>query len=352
MGIIMGVFNFKDYVFGKAREEVTRKGVKASIVFPESSDVRILEAAIEILKEGLAGLVVLIGKKDKVFKDLRELVGFGDDISAKIRVIDPNSFEDLNRYLDEYFSLRQSKGLALSRARVEILDEVSFSMMMVRLGEAKTCVCGSLLSSGKVLRSALAILPRLGGTKLVSSFTLIDTKGSDGVNKTCFGYEGVLLFADCAVVINPTCTELAEIAIQSANSFRNIFKTEPKIALLSFSTKGSTYSIEVEKVRCALKIAKNRDKDLLIDGELQLDAALIKSIADKKCGDSLVAGAANILIFPNLESGNIGYKLVERLAFARAYGPFLQGFKTPVSDLSRGCSVDDIVLASALMISG
>ncbi|WKC58139.1 phosphate acetyltransferase [Borrelia sp. P9F1] len=349
----MSVFNFKDYVFGKAREEVIRNGSKASVVFPESSDVRILQATIEILKERLAGLVILIGKRDRVLKNLRELVGFGDDISEMIRVIDPNSYEGLDRYLDEYLKLRQSKGLALGKARVEILDEVSFSMMMVRLREVKTCVCGSLRSSDKVLRSALAILPRLRENKLVSSFTLIDTDGSYGVNKTCFGHEGILLFADCALVINPTCTELAEIAIQSANSFRNIFKkAEPKIALLSFSTKGSAYSTEVEKVKRALEIAKSRHKDLIIDGELQLDAALVKSIADKKCSDSIVAGAANILIFPNLAAGNIGYKLVERLAFARAYGPFLQGVKTPVSDLSRGCSVDDIVLASALMIGG
>ncbi|UER67750.1 phosphate acetyltransferase [Borrelia sp. BU AG58] len=352
MGVVVSSFNFKDYVFCKAREEVLRIGDRASIVFPESSDVRILKAAIEILKERLAGSVVLIGERDKIFKKLRELVGFGEDILEMIRVIDPNSFDGLNRYLDEYFTLKQNKGLALSKAMMEILDDVCFSMMMVRLGDVKTCVCGSLLSSSRVLRSALTILPMLKDTKLVSSFTIMDTGYSCGMNKTCFGHEGILLFADCAVVVDPTSTELAEIAIQSASSFKNIFGIEPKVALLSFSTKGSAYSTEVEKVQHALEIAKSRYKDLLIDGELQVDAALIKSIADRKCSDSLVAGAANILIFPNLAAGNIGYKLVERLAFAKAYGPFLQGFQMPVSDLSRGCSVDDIVLISALMIGG
>ena len=210
----------------------------------------------------------------------------------------------------------------MSKARVEILDEIIFSMMMVRLGDVKTCVCGSLSSSTKVLRSALTVLPKLKETKLISSFMLMDTGDNCNMNKTCFGHEGILLFADCAVVINPSCIELAEIAMQSADSFKNIFKEEPKVALLSFSTKGSAYSMEVKKVQCALEIVKSRCKDLLIDGEFQLDAALIKNIADKKCGDSLVAGAANILIFPSLESGNIGYKLVERLAFAKAYGPF------------------------------
>ncbi|QMU99353.1 phosphate acetyltransferase [Borrelia sp. A-FGy1] len=348
----MSSFNFKDYVFSRARESVIKNGNRASIVFPESSDIRILKAAIEVLRERIAGFVVLIGQRDGILKSLRKLIGSEDSILEMIRVIDPNSFEDLSRYLDEYFILRQNKGVALSKARVEILNEIVFSMMMVRLGEVKTCVCGSLSSSSKVLRIALTVLPKFRDTKIVSSFMLMDTYSSYGMNNsTYFGHEGILLFADCAVVINPTCVELAEIAIQSAHSFKNIFCVEPRVALLSFSTKGSAYSIEVEKVQCALEIVKSKYKDLIIDGELQLDAALIKSIADKKCVNSLVAGAANVLIFPSLEAGNIGYKLVERLAFAKAYGPFLQGFEMNISDLSRGCSVDDIVLTSALMIS-
>ncbi|AAX17093.1 phosphate acetyltransferase [Borrelia hermsii] len=350
MESIMGSFNFKDYVCGRAKRIVMEKGDRASIVFPESMDDRILKATIYILKEKLAGLVVLIGCKDKVFRRLKEFVGFSGDILEMIRVIEPNSFKDFNRYLDEYLSLRYSKTLTLSKAREELLDEIVFSMMMVRLGEVKTCVCGALASSAKVLRSVFGILPKLKETKCISSFMIMDTGNDFGRFETCFGYEGILMFADCAVIINPDSMQLAEIAIQSANSFKNIFSAEPKVALLSFSTKGSAHSVEVEKVRCALDIVKKKCINLLIDGELQIDAALVKSVAEKKCSDSLVAGAANVLIFPNLEAGNIGYKLVERLAFAKAYGPFLQGLKNPVSDLSRGCSVDDIVLTSALMI--
>ncbi|BCR22003.1 phosphate acetyltransferase [Borrelia sp. HM] len=346
----MGSFNFKDYVFGRAKRIVMEKGDSASIVFPESSDIRILKATVDILKKNLAGLVMLIGSEYKIFKRLKEL-GAGDDILAMVKVVKPSSFRDFDRYLYNYCSLRQNRELTLKKAKEELLDEIVFSMMMVRLGEIKTCVCGALTPSAKVLKSIFIVLPKLPNTKFVSSFMIIDTGNNIGQIKTYFGYEGILMFADCAVIISPDAVQLAEIAIQSANSFKKIFDLPPKVALLSFSTKGSANSVEVEKVRTALEIVKSECTDLLIDGELQVDAALIKSVAEKKCTGSLVAGSANILIFPNLESGNIGYKLVERLAFAKAYGPFLQGLQNPVSDLSRGCSVDDIVLTSAFMIS-
>ncbi|WP_024653451.1 phosphate acetyltransferase [Borrelia persica] len=346
----MDSFNFKDYVYCRAKKIVMDKREQASVVFPESVDIRVLKATINILREGLAGLVVLIGVRDKVLRRLKELVGFRDDILDKVEIVDPSSFTDFDRYLDEYLSLRHNKQLAVKRAKEELLDEIVFSMMMVRLGDVKTCVCGALASSAKVLRTVFRILPKLRGTKFVSSFMIMDTRNICGQFETCVGYEGILMFADCAVIINPDSMQLAEIAIQSANSFKNIFNQEPRVALLSFSTKGSANSLEVEKVRDALNIVKSKCSDLLIDGEFQLDAALVKSVAEKKCSTSSVAGIANVLIFPNLDSGNIGYKLVERLAFAKAYGPFLQGLRDPVSDLSRGCSVDDIVLASALMI--
>ncbi|UPA16439.1 phosphate acetyltransferase [Borrelia coriaceae] len=346
----MGDFNFKTYVYDRAKKIVRERGDKASIVFPESTDIRILKATVDVLKEKLAGCVVLIGCQDEICEKLKRLVGFRDDILEMVTVIDPGSFNDFNRYLDEYCSLQHNRGLTLNQAREELLDEIVFSMMMVRLGEVKTCVCGALASSAKVLRSVFGILPRLQETKFISSFMIMDTGVTFRRFETCFGYEGILMFADCAVIVNPDSMQLAEIAIQSANSFKNIFSVEPKIALLSFSTKGSAHSVEVTKVRSALEIVKEKCSNLLIDGELQIDAALVKDVAEKKCSGSLVAGAANVLIFPNLDSGNIGYKLVERLAFAKAYGPFLQGLKHPVSDLSRGCSVDDIVLASALMI--
>nr|WMW27257.1 hypothetical protein MHINFGKF_00031 [Borrelia puertoricensis] len=211
------------------------------------------------------------------------LLGSRNDILEMVRVVDPNSFKDFNRYLDEYFSLQHNRELTLKQAREELLDEIAFSMMMVRLGEVKTCVCGALVSSSKVLRSVFKILPKLEETNFISSFMIMDTGNDLGRFETCFGYEGILMFADCAVIINPDALQLAEIAIQSANSFKNIFNAEPKVALLSFSTKGSANSLEVEKVKCALELVKSKCSDLLIDGELQIDAALVKGVAEKKC---------------------------------------------------------------------
>ncbi|PRQ96587.1 phosphate acetyltransferase [Borreliella burgdorferi] len=344
------VFCLKDYVFKKARIFVKENKLKANIVFPESSDSRVLKAAIVILQKNLADSIILIGKKDTVINSLKEFSNC-NDILGRIEVVDPNSFPDIEMYLDEYWSLQKLKGVTKQSLKTQVLDEITFAMLMVRFGYAKSCVCGAVSTSAKVLSNALRIIPKLEGVKIISSFMIMDTLCTARNVDFCFGYNGILFFADCSVVVNPNSLELAEIALQSAKSFKDILNAKPKVALLSFSTKGSSSAKETEKVKNALNIVRNKESDLLIDGELQLDSAIIKDVAEKKCRESLVAGSANVLIFPNLDAGNIGYKLVERFAFAKAYGPFLQGFSKPISDLSRGCSVDEIVFASALMIS-
>ncbi len=344
------VFCLKDYVFKKARIFVKENKLKANIVFPESSDSRVLKAAIVVLQKNLADSIILIGKKDTVINSLKEFSNC-NDILGRIEVVDPNSFPDIEMYLDEYWSLQKLKGVTKQSLKTQVLDEITFAMLMVRFGYAKSCVCGAISTSAKVLSNALRIIPKLEGVKIISSFMIMDTLCTARNVDFCFGHNGILFFADCSVVVNPNSLELAEIALQSAKSFKDILNAKPKVALLSFSTKGSSSAKETEKVKDALNIVRNKESDLLIDGELQLDSAIIKDVAEKKCRESLVAGSANVLIFPNLDAGNIGYKLVERFAFAKAYGPFLQGFSKPISDLSRGCSVDEIVFASALMIS-
>ncbi|WP_459078135.1 phosphate acetyltransferase [Borreliella burgdorferi] len=344
------MFCLKDYVFKKARIFVKENKLKANIVFPESSDSRVLKAAIVVLQKNLADSIILIGKKDTVINSLKEFSNC-NDILGRIEVVDPNSFPDIEMYLDEYWSLQKLKGVTKQSLKTQVLDEITFAMLMVRFGYAKSCVCGAVSTSAKVLSNALRIIPKLEGVKIISSFMIMDTLCTTRNVDFCFGHNGILFFADCSVVVNPNSLELAEIALQSAKSFKDILNAKPKVALLSFSTKGSSSAKETEKVKNALNIVRNKESDLLIDGELQLDSAIIKDVAEKKCRESLVAGSANVLIFPNLDAGNIGYKLVERFAFAKAYGPFLQGFSKPISDLSRGCSVDEIVFASALMIS-
>lgn len=344
------VFCLKDYVFKKARIFAKENKLKANIVFPESSDSRVLKAAIVVLQKNLADSIILIGKKDTVINSLKEFSNC-NDILGRIEVVDPNSFPDIEMYLDEYWSLQKLKGVTKQSLKTQVLDEITFAMLMVRFGYAKSCVCGAVSTSAKVLSNALRIIPKLEGVKIISSFMIMDTLCTARNVDFCFGHNGILFFADCSVVVNPNSLELAEIALQSAKSFKDILNAKPKVALLSFSTKGSSSAKETEKVKNALNIVRNKESDLLIDGELQLDSAIIKDVAEKKCRESLVAGSANVLIFPNLDAGNIGYKLVERFAFAKAYGPFLQGFSKPISDLSRGCSVDEIVFASALMIS-
>lgn len=316
--------------------EDVKKKAKANlktIVLPEAEDKRTLEAAQQIKKEGFAKLI-LLGNKETVEKDARN---YGLDLSG-IEVVDPKTSPALNDYVTCLAELRKSKGMTEEEAR-KILTESNtyFAVMMVKKGDADGLVSGACHSTADTLRPSLQILKTKPGTKLVSAFFVM-------VVPDCpYGENGTFVFSDCGLNQNPTAEELAAIAESSAESFRFLVGKEPKVAMLSYSTMGSAKHDDVTKVQEATRIAKENNPDLLLDGELQLDAALVESVASLKAPNSKVAGHANTLIFPNLDAGNIGYKLVQRLAKAEAYGPMTQGIARPVNDLSRGCSAEDIV---------
>jgi len=316
--------------------EDVKKKAKANlktIVLPEAEDKRTLEAAQQIKKEGFAKLI-LLGNKETVEKDARN---YGLDLSG-IEVVDPKTSPALNDYVTCLAELRKSKGMTEEEAR-KILTESNtyFAVMMVKKGDADGLVSGACHSTADTLRPSLQILKTKPGTKLVSAFFVMV------VPDCSYGENGTFVFSDCGLNQNPTAEELAAIAESSAESFRFLVGKEPKVAMLSYSTMGSAKHDDVTKVQEATRIAKENNPDLLLDGELQLDAALVESVASLKAPNSKVAGHANTLIFPNLDAGNIGYKLVQRLAKAEAYGPMTQGIARPVNDLSRGCSAEDIV---------
>ena len=296
---------------------------KKTIVLPEGEDLRTIEAAEKIVAEGLADLVVL-----------------GDPSQIKVdgvRVIDPRTAEKHDEYAAKFAELRAKKGVTLPEAMEQMNDATYFGTMMVKMGDADGLVSGACHSTANTLRPALQILKTAPGTKLVSAFFIMCT------DKEEYGERGTLLFADCGLNIDPTADELSEIALASAHTWTRFMNDEPKVAMLSFSTMGSAKGEVPTKVQEATRIANEKEPGLALDGDLQLDAALVRSVADLKAPASQVAGGANILVFPDLESGNIGYKLVQRFASAEAYGPVLQGIAKPVNDLSRGCSSDDIV---------
>lgn len=301
---------------------------KKTIVLPEGEDLRTIEAAEKIVAEGLADLVVL-----------------GDPSQIKVdgvRVIDPRTAEKHDEYAAKFAELRAKKGVTLPEAMEQMNDATYFGTMMVKMGDADGLVSGACHSTANTLRPALQILKTAPGTKLVSAFFIMCT------DKEEYGERGTLLFADCGLNIDPTADELSEIALASAHTWTRFMSDEPKVAMLSFSTMGSAKGEVPTKVQEATRIANEKEPGLALDGDLQLDAALVRSVADLKAPASQVAGGANILVFPDLESGNIGYKLVQRFASAEAYGPVLQGIAKPVNDLSRGCSSDDIVSVVAI----
>ena len=307
-----------------ARMKSAAKADKKTIVLPEGEDPRTIEAAKKIVEEGLANLVVL-----------------GDPEQIKIdgvTVIDPRTAEKKQAYAEKFAELRAKKGVTLPEALEQMNDATYFGTMMVKMGDADGLVSGACHSTANTLRPALQILKTAPGTKLVSAFFIMCTKSPE------FGADGTLLFADCGLNINPNADELSEIALASAESWKAFMPgEEPKVAMLSFSTMGSAQGDVPTKVQEAVKLANEKNPELALDGDLQLDAALVQSVADLKAPNSSVAGNANILVFPDLEAGNIGYKLVQRFGGAEAYGPVLQGIAKPVNDLSRGCSADDIV---------
>lgn len=315
-------------------EEVKKKAKTQikTIILPEAEDIRVLEAASKVEKEGFAR-IILIGNEKQTTKLAKEK---GIDLS-NIKIIEPEKSEKYEQYSKAFYELRKEKGMTEENAYETIKDPVYFGMMMVKLEDADGLVSGAAHSTSNTLRPALQILKTAPGTKLVSAFFLMNVPNCE------YGENGIFIFADSGLNANPNSEELAEIAASSAKSFEQLVEKEAKIGMLSYSTYGSAKSELTEKVIEATKILKERYPKLKADGELQLDAAIVPEIAASKASGSTVAGQCNTLVFPDLDSGNIGYKLVQRLAKAEAYGPLCQGIAKPVNDLSRGCSSDDIV---------
>ncbi|RXJ60483.1 phosphate acetyltransferase [Candidatus Marinarcus aquaticus] len=308
-----------------------RKELK-TIVLPESEDERVLKATEQVLNDKTAK-VVLIGNEDTIKADAAKC---GANIQGAT-IIDPKSFANIDAYVNELVELRKSKGLSEAEARKIMTTEPRFfGCMMVRLGDADGLVAGSNSATADVLRAAIQVIKTAPGIKTVSSTFVMETK--DGQ----FGDNGLILFGDCAVLPDPTAEQLADIAASTAATARSVVGLEPKVAMLSFSTMGSAKHPLVDKVQNAVQILKDRNVDFAFDGEMQADAAIVEAIGKKKAPDSKVAGSANVLVFPDLQAGNIGYKLVQRFAGADAHGPIVQGLAKPVNDLSRGCSVEDI----------
>ncbi len=309
-----------------------RRDVK-TIVLPETRDKRTLIAASKILEEEIAH-IILIGNEEKI----TDGAGWLEIDLGKATIIDPKSSERLEEYVQLLYETRKEKGMTVEKAREILLkDYLTFGVMMVKANHADGMVAGACHATADVLRPSLQILKTAPGTKLVSAFFVMDVPNCDS------GDDGTFLFADCGLNQDPTAEELAAIAESSSKSFQALVGPRPKIALLSHSTKGSAKHPLVDKVVLATQIAREKYPHIVVDGELQLDTALVENVAKSKAPGSEVAGEANVLIFPNLDAGNIGYKLVQRLAKAEAYGPILQGIARPVNDLSRGCSWQDIV---------
>ncbi len=317
--------NFIDEMKARAKQNIKK------IVLPEASDLRTITAASTALTEGYAD-IILIGDESKIKTMAKEN---NLDIS-KATIINPLESDRRTEYAQKLYELRKEKGMTEEQASELVKNEVYFGMMMVKLNEADGLISGAIHSTSDTLRPALQILKTAPGTKLVSAFFLMVVPNCE------YGEDGVFVFGDCGLNQNPTAEELAEIAYSSSKSFEQLVGKEAKVAMLSYSTKGSAKSELTQKVIDATNIVKEKYPDLKVDGELQLDAAIVPSVGKSKAPDSDIAGNANTLIFPDLNAGNIGYKLTQRLGKAEAYGPLCQGIARPVNDLSRGCSADDI----------
>ena len=318
-------------MWGRAREACPR------IVFPEGDDPRVVEAALIAASEGLARATVL-GNESAVQKVASEK---GLDPSA-ITITDPVKGSYTDELALAYHGIREKKGVPREQSDAELESPVTFGAMMVREGFADGMVAGAVTTTGEVVRNALRIIGTAPDVEVLSSCFIMVMPVAE------YGEKGVFIFADCGIVPDPTPSQLAQIAISSAKSGVFFLGFEPRIAMLSFSTHGSADHPHVQKVVEATRIVREREPDLVIDGEIQLDAAIVPEVSTKKVPESPLEGKANVLIFPDLNSGNIAYKLVERLAHTKAIGPVLQGLRKPVNDLSRGCRVDDIVNVTAI----
>ncbi|MCL1927453.1 MAG: phosphate acetyltransferase [Treponema sp.] len=324
-------------------KEMKAKAVslKKKLVLPEGTEPRTIKAARILLDQKLAASVTLLGKEDSIrFSASKEEVSLDG-----ITLTDPVLSSAHNFYAEEYYQLRKHKGMTLEQAKAEIVDPLRWGAMMVHKAEADAMVAGAENTTGDVLRAGLMIIGMSPGLKTASSCFVMTGMDSS------WGKEGSFIFSDCAVIPDPAAEQLADIAESAAQSCREFLGAEPVVALMSFSTKGSAKHDDVTKVEEAVKILKTKNPGFLFDGELQADAALVPSVTEKKAPGSPVQGKVNTLVFPDLGAGNIGYKLVQRLGKADAFGPFLQGFAKPISDLSRGASVEDIVVTCAVTLS-
>ncbi len=317
---------FLDRIAQRARAD------KKKIVLAEGCDIRTIRAAASILKQGIANIVIL-GDENQINE---MAAGEGLDI-GEAQIINPLTSEKSAQFAEDFYNLRKAKGMTPEKAADTVKDVLYYGVMMVKNGLADGMVAGACHSTPDVLRPSLQILKTAPGTKLVSAFFVMVVPNSE------FGKNGTFIFSDAGLNENPDAEALSEIAISSAKSFEVLLEDEPRVAMLSYSTYGSAQSELVDKVIVATELAKSKAPSLKLDGELQLDAAIVPEIGKSKAPDSDIAGHANVLVFPDLNAGNIGYKLTQRLANAEAYGPITQGIAKPVNDLSRGCSAEDIV---------
>lgn len=320
---------FLEQIIERAKSDIK------TIVLPESTDLRVVTAASMISKQGIAN-VVLVGDEGEIKKLAGDL-----DLS-KVKIENPQKSANFENFVNAFYELRKAKGMTIEEARKAMNNPLYYGVMMVKQGQADGMVAGAINSTGNTLRPALQILKTAPGTKLVSAFFVMVVPDCE------YGHNGTFIFGDSGLVENPNADELSEIAIASAKSYKQLIQVEPQVAMLSYSTYGSAKSELTEKVVEATRLAKEKAPNLALDGELQADAALVEAIGKSKAPDSKVAGKANVLIFPDLNCGNIAYKLTQRLAKAEAYGPITQGIARPVNDLSRGCSAEDIVGVAAI----
>jgi len=323
---------FCENVYQKARQ------AKAHIVLPESLDIRVQNAATRALSSELVDKITLIGDPERILIASER----ADTDISRVQILNHLRESNFDEFAEKYYQLRKHKGITKEQAWERMKDPVYYGAMMVREGLADGLVSGATQPTAHVLRAAITVVGLKEATMVVSSCMVMIVPDKH------YGCDGQMIFADCGTIPAPDDEQLADIAINSAETGKKLIGFEPIVAMLSFSTKGSAKHPIVEKVISATEIVRKRRPDLVVDGELQADAALVEGVAKSKCPDSPVKGKANVLIFPDLNVGNITYKLVQRLAKAKAYGPILQGLKKPVNDLSRGCSAEDILNVIAI----